>query len=473
MKASYKSACHPDRSRISHSEQFCHPERSEGPLFPPPLFTFVTIFALLILFALPARADIVKIRVDDTVQPITAEYITRAINHAKDIHASALLIELSTPGGLESSMREIVAQILSSPVPVIIYVAPSGSRAASAGFFILESADVAAMAPGTNTGAAHPVTMSGGDIPGAMGKKVENDAAAFIRSYVARRGRNVELAESAVRESKSWSDEEALKDHLIDVVAKNQDDLFQQLQGRTITRFNGEKVQLNLVGQPVQPFDMTVKQHVLDFMMNPNMAFIIFAIGMLALYVEFNHPGAVVPGVVGLIFIVLAVFAFNILPVRFAAVGLILLAFVLFALDAKLATHGALTVGGIACMVVGALLLVDSPVPEMRVKWITALSVSIPFGFITAFLVGIAVRARRNKVATGPQALIGEIGVARTPLVPEGKVVIHGEIWDAISSAVVNEGDQAVVLSVEGLKLRVEPAASHPFTEQRLGSKSS
>jgi membrane-bound serine protease (ClpP class) len=436
------------------------------------LSLLLVLLAVLFAAALPSHADIVKIRVDDTVQPITAEYIGRAINHAKDIHASALLIEMSTPGGLETSMREIVAQILTSPVPVIIYVAPSGSRAASAGFFILESADIAAMAPGTNTGAAHPVTMTGGDIPGAMGKKVENDAAAFIRSYVAKRGRNVQLAESAVRESKSWSDDEALKENLINVVAKNQDDLFQQLQGQTITRFNGDKVQLNLVGQPVQLFDMTVKQHVLDFMMNPNTAFIIFAIGMLALYVEFNHPGAIVPGVVGLIFIVLAVFAFNILPVRFAAIGLILLAFVLFALDAKFATHGALTVGGIVCMVVGALLLVDSPIPELRVKWITALSVSIPFGIITAFLVGIAVRARRNKVATGPQALVGEIGIARTPLVPEGKVLIHGEIWDAISSSAVNEGDQTVVRSVEGLKLRVEPAASRTLTEQRLGSKS-
>jgi membrane-bound serine protease (ClpP class) len=444
----------------------CHPERSEGSLFPQRVFACAAMLAFLILLALPARADVVKITVKDTIQPITAEYITRAINHAKDIHASALLIELSTPGGLESSMREIVAQALASPVPVIIYVAPSGSRAASAGFFILESADVAAMAPGTNTGAAHPVTMGGGDIPGAMGKKVENDAAAFIRSYVSKRGRNVQLAESAVRESKSWSDEEALKENLIDLVAKNQDDLFQQLQGRTITRFNGDKVQLNLVGQNVQTFDMTVKQHVLDIMMDPNMAFIIFAIGMLALYVEFNHPGAVIPGIVGLIFIVLAIFAFNILPVRFAAIGLILTAFILFALEAHFASHGVLTVGGIACMVVGALLLVDSPVPEMRVKWITALSVSIPFGVITAFLVSIAVRARRNKVTTGIEGLIGEIGVARSPLVPQGTIFIRGELWEAMAPVDVREGEQVVVRSVDGLKLRVEPVGAAKLDRQ-------
>jgi membrane-bound serine protease (ClpP class) len=440
------------------------------------LGTLLFLFAVLLFtFAADraASAEVVKIKVDDTIQPITAEYIDRAINHANQIHASALLIEMSTPGGLETSMRDIVSKILESPVPVIIYVAPSGSRAASAGFFILESADIAAMAPGTNTGSAHPVTMTGSDIPGDMRKKVENDAAAFLRSYVSKRGRNVELAESAVRESKSWSNEEALKNNLIDVVAKNQSDLFQQLQGRTVTLFNGNKVQLNLVGQPVQKFDMTVKQHVLDFMMNPNMAFIIFAIGMLALYVEFNHPGAVIPGVVGLIFVVLAVFAFNILPIRYAAVGLILLAFVLFVLDAKFATHGVLTVAGIACMVVGALLLVDSPIPEMRVQWATALAVSVPIGAITAFLVGIAIRARRNKVAVGPQALIGKTGIARTPLVPEGKISIHGEIWDADSSGNVDEGATVIVRGVDGLRLKVEPAAVSRVPEQRLEAKRS
>ncbi len=423
------------------------------------LSLLLVVLAVVFAAALPAGADIVKITIDDTIHPITDEFIGRAIDHAKDIHASALLIELRTPGGLESSTRKIIEKILASPVPVIVYVAPSGARAASAGFFILESADVAAMAPGTNTGAAHPVTGTGGDIPGTMAKKVENDSAAFIRSYVSKRERNVELAESAVRESKAWSADEALKDHLIDVEANDQADLLKQLQGRTITRFNGEKVQLNLVGQPVQEFDMTLKQHLLAFLMDPNVVFILFAVGMLALYAEFNHPGAVIPGVVGLIFIVLAVFAMNILPVRFAAVVLILTAFILFAAEAKFASHGALTIGGIACMVIGALLLVDSPVPEMRVKWITALAVSIPFGMITAFLVSIAVRARRNKVTTGVEGLIGAVGIARSPLTPQGKVFVRGEFWDAISTTDVQEGQQVAVVSVVGLKLRVEPVS--------------
>jgi membrane-bound serine protease (ClpP class) len=290
-----------------------------------------------------------------------------------------------------------------------------------------------------------------------MAKKIENDSAAFMRSYVSKRGRNVQLAESAVRESVSWTDQEALKQNLIDVVASSDQDLFRQLAGRTVTRFNGDKVTLNLAGKPEHDFQMTLKQQILAYMMNPNVAFILLAVGLLALYAEFNHPGAVIPGVIGLVFITLAVFAFNLLPVRFAAVVLILVAFVMFALDAKYSTHGVLTIGGISLMTIGALLLVDAPVPEMRVKLVTALSVSIPIGLITAFLVGIALRARRAKVITGPQGMVGEGGTALTPLVPEGKVLVHGEIWNAVSSAEMQEGEQVVVRAVEGLTLRVEP----------------
>lgn len=418
---------------------------------------FLALTAILTLSATSAQAQVVRITIDDTIHPITDEYIGRAINHAAQIHANALLIELKTPGGLADSTRDIVEKILASPVPVIVYVAPSGARAASAGFFILEAADVAAMAPGTNTGAAHPVSATGGKIDDVMAKKIENDTAAFIRSYVAKRGRNVELAEQAVRESKSWTDEEALKNKLIDVVANSDQDLFKQLEGRTITRFNGQKVTLNLVGKPEQTFEMTLKQRILAYMMNPNIAFILLAVGLLALYGEFNHPGAVIPGVVGLVFIILAIFAFNLLPIRFAAVVMIIAAFVLFALDAKFATHGVLTIGGIALMTLGALLLVDSPIPQMRVKLATALAVSIPIGGITAFLVSIALRARRGKVATGPQGLIGETGLARTPLVPEGTVFVRGELWKAVSSVNLQEGEAVVTRAVDGLKLKVEP----------------
>ena len=417
-------------------------------------------FLFVWLTATAASAEVLKIVVNDTIQPITAEYIDRGLQDAKAHGDGAVLIDISTPGGLVDSTRDIINKILESPVPVIIYVTPSGSRAASAGFFILESADIAAMAPGTNTGAAHPVVMGGGKMDDVMKQKMENDAAALMRSVTSKRGRNVQVAESTVRESKSFTEEEALKQKLIDVVATNQDDLFKQLDGRTIKRFNGQEVTLKLSGQAVRNYDMTVKEKILGFIMDPNIAFILLAIGALALYAEFNHPGAVLPGTVGVVFILLAAFALNLLPVRYAALLMIAGAFVLFALEAKFATHGVLGVGGVALLTLGALLLVDAPIPEMRVKLVTALSVSIPVGAITIFLMGIALKARRNKIVTGEQGLVGEIGVARTALSPGGKVFVHGELWDAVASAPLSTGDSVVVRGVEGLQLRVDPVIS-------------
>src|SRR3984957_4281944 len=329
--------------------------------------THVVLYsAVLILLtcAFASAGTVVKITVDDTIQPISAEYVDRAIEHARQTNADAVLIELRTPGGLVDSTRAIIQKILASPVPVIVYVAPSGANAASAGFFILESADVAAMAPGTNTGAAHPVIMGGEKMDDVMKAKMENDSAAFMRSFVGPRGRNVQLAESAVRESKSWTDQEALQQHLIDIVAKDQDDLFRQLQGRTIRRFDGKQVKLDLVGAKVDDLPMTLRQRILDFLLDPNIAFLVLAVGALALYAEFNHPGAVVPGVVGVVFILLALFALNLLPTRYAAFTLIIAAFVLFILEAKFATHGILGIAGIACLTLGGLLLVDGPIPE-------------------------------------------------------------------------------------------------------------
>jgi membrane-bound serine protease (ClpP class) len=413
---------------------------------------------LLYALALPTSAQVLKIVINDTIHPITDEYIGRALSAAEQNKDQAVLIELNTPGGLLESTRDIMEKILASPVPVIVYVTPSGSRAASAGFFILESADVAAMAPATNTGAAHPVTIGGGKMDEVMKQKVENDSAAFMRSVASKRARNVEVAESAVRESKSFTEQEALSQKLIDYIAPTEQDLFKQMQGKLIKRFNGQTVTLNLVNQPVVRFQMTLKQRILAFIMDPNIAFILLAVGALALYAEFNHPGAVLPGTVGLIFILLAAFALNLLPTRFAALALIIGAFVLFALEAKFASHGVLTIGGIVLLTLGALLLVDAPIPEMRVHLITALSVSIPLGIITAFLMSIALKARRNKVVTGAQGLVGEIGIAQTALAPQGKVFVHGELWDAISSANLPAGERVVVRSLDGLELQVEPA---------------
>jgi membrane-bound serine protease (ClpP class) len=421
---------------------------------------FVLSFVVICLACSAASADVLKIVLNDTIQPITEEYIARAIDEAHLRNAQAVLIEINTPGGLVESTRHIIEHITTSPVPVIIYVAPSGSRAGSAGIFILEAADVAAMAPGTNAGAAHPVLLVGPFSPkldDEMKRKIENDTAALMRSVVSKRGRNVEVAESAVRESKSFTEQEALSQHLIDYVAANEQDLFRQLDGKPIKRFDGKTVTLALTGQPIAPFEMTLKQHILDYLMDPNIAFLLLSIGALSLYIEFNHPGAVVPGTVGVVFILLAAFALNLLPTRFAALGLILGAFVLFALEAKFATHGVLTIGGIALLTLGGLLLVDSPIPEMRVHLLTALAVSVPLGLITAFLMSIALKARRNKVVTGVQGLVGETGVAQTALSPQGKVFVHGELWDAVSSSEIPVGQLVVVRQVDGLTLQVEP----------------
>ncbi len=419
----------------------------------------VTVAALL---CAPASAEILKVVLNDTIQPITAEYIARALDEAKLRNDQAVLIEISTPGGLLDSTRKIIEKISNSPVPVILYVAPTGSRAGSAGIFILESADVAAMAPGTNAGAAHPVLLFGPvteKTDDEMKRKIENDTAALMRSIVSRRGRNVEVAESAVLESKSFTDQEALAQHLIDYVASSEQDLFRQIDGKPIKRFDGKIITLALAGQPIVPFEMTLKQHILDYLMDPNISFLLLAIGALALYIEFNHPGAVVPGTVGVVFILLAAFALNLLPTRFAALGLILGAFALFAAEAKFATHGVATIGGIALLTMGGLLLVDSPIPEMRVHLVTALAISIPLGLITAFLMTIALRARRNKVVTGSQGMIGETGIAQTTLSPQGKVFVHGELWDAVSSHDIPIGQLVVVRQVDGLTLHVDPLA--------------
>jgi membrane-bound serine protease (ClpP class) len=422
------------------------------------------LLALVAAFVLSSisYAEVLKIVVNDTIQPITEEYIARAIDEAQRRNDQAVLIEISTPGGSVESTRHIIEKITNSSVPVLLYVAPSGSRAGSAGIFLLEAADVGAMAPGTNAGAAHPVMVGlfAPKIDDEMKRKIENDTAALMRSVVSRRGRNVEVAVSAVLESKSFTDQEALAQHLIDYVASSEDDLFRQMEGKGFKRFNGQEVVLKLLGQPIVPFGMTLKEQILDYLMDPDIIFVLLAIGLLALYAEFNHPGAVVPGTVGVVFILISVFALNLLPTRFAALGLILAAFALFAAEAKFATHGVLTIGGIALLTLGGLLLVDSPIPEMRVHLLTALAVSIPLGLITAFLMSIALQARRNKMFSGAQGLIGETGLAQTALCPRGKVFVHGELWDAVSSADLSAGQSVVVRRMDGFLLQVEPLSA-------------
>jgi membrane-bound serine protease (ClpP class) len=436
------------------------------------IVSLVALTVLLLAWApVPASADVVKVVVDDMIHPITDEYIGRALEDAKATKADAVLIELRTPGGLGDSTRSIIEKLLASPVPVIIYVAPSGSRAASAGFFLLEAADVAAMAPGTNTGAAHPV-MLGEKMDEVMKEKMENDSAAFMRSFVAKRGRNVEAAESAVRQSKSFTEQEALKLGLIDYVANSDQHLFEQMRGKPVKRFDGTTVTLDLVGKPVRPFIMTLKQRILAYLMDPNVAFLLFSIGMLALWGEFKTPGAILPGVVGLICILLALFAFNILPTRFAAFALILAAFILFALEAKFTSYGLLGAGGVLCMVLGAMMLVDAPIPEMRIRLWTALAVAVPFGVISVFLMTLAIRAQMTKVQVGTETMVGVVGVARTPLSPKGKVFVQGELWDAVATASVDTGAEVRVRGVEGLVLDVEPLPRAARSEESAGASS-
>lgn len=411
--------------------------------------------ALLILLTSSASASVLRIVVSDIIHPAADEFIGRALTQAAAEKSTAVLIELSTPGGLDVSTRAIVEKILRSPVPVIVYVSPGGSRAASAGFFILQSADVAAMAPGTNTGAAHPVLL-GEKLDDIMKMKLQNDAAAFMRSIAQRRGRNVAAAESAVREAKSFSEDEALAQRVIEFVAPDVPSLLKVIDGKPIRRFDGKTVTLRLANAPVKTVEMTLKQRLLSWIMNPNIAFILLSLGMLALWAEFNHPGAILPGVVGLVSILLAVFALNLMPTRYAALVLILAAFGLFALEAKFTSYGILGIGGVVCMVFGAMLLVDGPIPEMRVGLGTALAVSVPLGLIAVFLMTLVLRAHKEKVVTGTEAMIGEIGVARTNVENDGMVFVHGELWNARAATQIAQGSRVRVSAVDGLRVVVE-----------------
>jgi membrane-bound serine protease (ClpP class) len=401
--------------------------------------------------------EVVVIRLDDTIQPISADYMARGLDLATAQHASAVLIEIDTPGGLLDSMRQMVSRILASPVPVIVYVAPSGSRAGSAGFFLLEAADVAAMAPGSNAGAAHPVVEGGAKLDDIMKQKVENDTAAFLRSYVARRGRNVAAAEDAVRASKSYSDQEALQLKLIDLVAPDDATLLNTVDGRTITRFDGSKLMLHTRDARLVAVEPTLREKILDRLTDPNLAVLVLVIGALLIYVEFNTPGTIIPGTLGTILVLLAIFALNLLPVRYTSVMLLAAAFVLLILEAKFATHGVLAAAGILSLVIGALTLVDAPIPELRVHLATALSTGLAFGLITVFLLRLALKARRSKSRMGGDAMIGLIAVVTQPLAPSGQVMVNGELWQAESATPAAPGEHVRVRGLRDLTLLVEP----------------
>jgi membrane-bound serine protease (ClpP class) len=415
-----------------------------------------TLALALATRAVAASPRVIAVDVDGMVHPITAEIVKGALAQAKTENASLVLIRLNTPGGLMDAMRSTIEEIVASPIPVVTYVSPSGGRAASAGFFLLQAGDIAAMSPGTETGAAHPVLM-GGEMDAVMKQKVENDAAAYLRSICDKRGRNSALAETAVRESKSFTDREALDQKLVDLVSPGEHQLLAALEGRTVARFDGTSVTLHTAGAEIVEYQRSPRQRIIAAIADPNIALVLLVIGALGIYVEFTSPGLIVPGVLGGILVLLGLSALSVLPLNWLGAALLILAFTLFVLEVKFASHGILGAGGALAMVLGAVMLVDSPVPELRVHWTTAIGLALPFSAITLFLLTIAARARRNKVETGSEGMIGLTGTAMTNLALEGKVFVHGEYWDAIAVRPADAGARVKVTAIDGLRLTVEP----------------
>jgi len=427
---------------------------------------FISPAPLSAASAPPAGSPVYELRINGEIEPILAEYIVNGIDAANAAHASLILITIDTPGGLDASMRQIIAAILHSSVPVVTYVTPSGSRAASAGFFILISADVAAMSPGTDTGAASPLLEVAGNpvkVNDTLERKIMNEATAYLRSYAARRGRNVPLAVTAVTEAKAFSETEALDGHLIDLVAPSTAALLAQLNGRTITRLDGSTQKLNLTQPIIEIHQMTGREKFLDRIIQPDAFFILLIVGVLGLYVEFTHPGLFAPGVIGGIALVLALFAMHMLPVNFTGLVLILLAMVLFVLEAKFPTHGILGVGGAIAMLLGALMLIQSPITTGGVHPGIALAVTLPVALIVIFLMRLVLRSRTWKRATGVDELLGEVGEMMEPVEgigAKGMVLIHGELWRAVANQPIPKGTKVRVGKVQGLTLIVEPVRS-------------
>ncbi len=406
----------------------------------------------------PATSPVVvHLRVNSIIHPVASEFITESLAEAEGMDAAAVVIELSTPGGLLTSTREIFTAMLGSKVPVVVFVGPSGAQAASAGFFLLMAADVAAMAPGTNTGAAHPVAGQGEDFKGAMAEKVEQDAAATIRSLAARNGRNEELAEAAVVESRSFTADEALAEGLIDLVVADVPTLLKEIDGRVIRAGDGEGVALATAGASLRELEMTAFQRFLSAIAHPNIAYILMTLGGLGLYFEFSNPGAILPGVVGGICLILAFFALSVLPVNYAGIALIILAMIFFIAEVKVTSYGLLTVGGLISLVLGSLMLFKSVDPAIRVSLDVIAAATLFTLVVVVFMVRMVFKAHRSQVTTGLEGLVHLRGVARSALAPRGKVFVRGEIWNAVAESAVAVGDEVEVVGVEGMTLKVRP----------------
>lgn len=437
-------------------------------------FALAVVVIPLLVLSLPAASVsaehspqplVMDLKIEGEVEPVLAAYIDEGLAEAARRNAALVLITMDTPGGLSDSMKDIIQHILASPVPVAVYVGPTGARGASAGFFILMSADLAAMAPGTRTGAASPVIAIGGFTIGVdevLRRKIMNDAKAFLRSYSEQRGRNAKLAEEAVTDARAFTEKEALEGKLIEFVVATPEELLRDFDGRTISRFDGSKTTLKLANYQRAAFELSARQKFLARIVEPDMFFLLLILGTLGLYAEFTHPGAILPGVVGAICSVLALYAMHLLPVNIAGVLLILTAVTLFVLEAKYTSHGVLLLGGVIAMIFGAIFLIRSPLTTGGVSLGVAIAVTLPFAGISVFLMRLVLRSRKWKPVTGAEELLNEQGVAVAGLKSEieGMIRIHGESWRATAAQDVAAGSPVKVLKVEGLKLRVEPVTA-------------
>lgn len=425
--------------------------------FFPPAGLMVLLPCLALASPAAAESPVIVATYEGVINPVTAEYLHDALAFAEASDAQALVVQLDTPGGLDTSMRMIIKDFTGSSVPVVVYVAPSGGRAASAGVFITLAAHVAAMAPGTNIGAAHPVVMGGNEPDKTMKEKMENDSAAYIKSIAERLGRNATWAEDAVRKSVSATENEALKLKIIDLVAEDLPTLLERLDGRKIAMGAGSVV-LKTKGADVREFAMGWRMEMLKALSDPNIAYMLMTIGMIGLLAELYNPGAILPGIVGAISLILAFYSFQSLPVNYAGVLLIVLGVILFVLEVSITSYGILAIGGIASMILGSLMLIKADAPFLQISWAVILPVVALAGGFTLLVVGMGVRAMRRRPSTGSEAMVGLIGVAKTTVAPRGEILVRGELWEAISEQPLQPGDQAEVMRLEGLRLYVRPA---------------
>ncbi len=402
------------------------------------------------------KAPVFVAEVEGIINPATAKFIIESIDQAVQEGGQCLIIELDTPGGLMDSMRSIVKKILSSPIPIIVYVGPSGARAASAGVFITISAHIAVMAPGTHIGAAHPVTLGAeGKESKTMSEKIVNDTVSYIKTIAKTRGKNVEWAEKAVRKSVSITEEEALKLNVIDLISSDVQDLLTKIDGRVI-KFDGATRTLLTKGLQPRSIQMSWRYRLLDIISNPTIAYILLMLGIYGIFFELSNPGAILPGVVGGIFLILAFYALQMLPINFAGLALILFAIILFIAEIKVMSHGLLSVGGVISLFLGSLMLIENPTEYMRISLSAIIPAVLVSGAFFTFAVTKAIKARLTKPTTGMEGLVGEIGIVSTPIDPEGKVSIHGEFWNAVSDQKIEAGGKVQVVGVTNLKLKVK-----------------